>query len=232
MKTGSAWGAGETNAPGDGVDYGQSIVPADSNVAYLVGNTAEGQFWGFLQDHRYLVDNVKDVLSSLTPGQWYVDTDAAGNPSAITYVPAAGEDFVNNPPTVIAPQLNQLVVANDPHGFRYLTFKGLTFSHANWVAGSPGYSTFNGGQNARMSLVPAALSFSNASHVTLDSIIVSHVGGWGAEFVGIDPQFTAPSGNSSNYNNQIVNSEFTDLGSGAIRLGGPAAASDTDTNVA
>lgn len=245
-----AWsGLADTNHPIEVIDFedwtiarmrlqsvGPSSVytnaPSNSSVAYLVGPTAEGQYWGFLQGHRYLVDNVKDALSSSTPGQWYVDLDAAGNPNMITYVPATGENFSNNPPAVVAPQLNQLLQANDRRGFRYVTFKGLTFSHANWVAGIPGYSTYSGSQNTKGALVPAALSFTNASHVTLDSIVVSQVGGWGAEFMGIDPQFTAPSGPSSSYDNQIINSEFNDLGSGAIRLGTQPASTDTDANVA
>ncbi len=221
---------------GSSADY--AGAPANSSVAYLVGATARGKFWGFLPGHRYLIDNVKDALSSSTPGEWYLHEDASGNPTVLTYVPAAGEDFSSSsPPVVIAPQLDQLVVSDDPNGFSYVTFKGLTFSYANWVAGSPGATSYNDNEDAGNDEVPAALSFSYASHVTLDSDIVAHVGGWGAEFIGTSPAFVAPSAPCSSQamkdcNDAIVNSEFTDLGSGAIRIGAQPRSADTNANVA
>lgn len=209
-------------------------APANSSVAYLVGAMSVGQFWGVLPGHRYLIDNVKEALSSSTPGQWIVDTDTSGNPSVLTYVPAAGEDFSGNPPTVMVPQISQLLVANN---LSYVSFKGLTFSHANWVAGTPGYTTFAAGENAPNDTVPAALSFTKSSHIVLDSVAVANTGGWGADIVGTNANFTTPASACSsqslqNCNNQVVNSEFTDLGSGAIRLGDNPVASDTDANVA
>lgn len=221
-----------------GSSAGYPNPPPNSSVAYLAGATVEGQFWGFLPGHRYLVDNVKDVLSSSTPGEWYVDEDASGNPTVLTYVPAAGEDFSSgSPPVAIAPQLTQLVVANDPKGFSYVTFRGLTFSHANWVAGSPGASNYDTTEDAPKSKVPAALSFSDASHILLDSDVITQVGGWGAEFIGTNSNFAAPPAPCSNQNPQncndaIANCEFTDLGSGAIRIGAEPASTDTDSSVA
>jgi len=209
-------------------------APANSSVAYLLGATQEGTYWGFLPGHRYLIDAVKEALSGSTPAQWYVDTDSAGNPARIAYVPAAGEDFKSNPPVAIAPQIGQLVVGT---GASNITFRGLTFSHANWVAGNPGYHTFNGSENAANEVVPAALSFTNASHVVLDSVTISQTGGWAAEFIGAGAGFVAPSGACGgaapgNCDNAIVNSIMTDLGSGGIRLGAEPAASDTDGSVA
>jgi hypothetical protein len=220
-----------------GSSAGIAGAPSNSSVAYLVGATVAGDYWGFLPEHRYLIDAVKDVLSSATPGQWCVDLDNSGNPSEITYVPAAGEDFTNQPPTVVAPQIDQLITAGGSTGFRYVTFRGLTFSHANWVAGSPGYKASDGAQNEQQEYVPAALSLTNAGHVTLDSVVVAQTGGWGVSFVGIDPQFTVPAGlcscaASNDCNNEIINSEFTDLGSGSIRLGTAPGNNDADNNVA
>ena len=239
---------------GPSSDY--SGAPANSSVAYLVGATVVGPYWGFLPGHRYLIDNVKDALSASASGEWSSDV-GPGKRTVITYVPVSGEDLDGNlltviapqlnqrrhhrsprsrrchPLTVIAPQLNQLIVAND---LSYVTFKGLTFSDANWVAGSPGYSNYIPGENLPNDTVPAALSFPGASHIMLDSVIVAHVGGWGVDFVGTNTNF-APSGACSSQdmsacNNQIVNSEFTDLGSGGVRLGGEPASGDTDSNVA
>ena len=210
-------------------------APAGSSVAYLAGATVAGQFWGFLQGHRYLIENVAEALSSASPGEWYVATDASGKPAAITYVPSAGENFAAAPPVVVAPQISQLVVANDP-ALAWVTFRGITFSYANFAAGSPGYAASNGSEDTGKQAIPAALSFTNASHIVLDSVTISQTGGWGAEFVGTNSRF-APSGactiqNPANCNNQVVNSVFTDLGSGAIRLGAEPANADTDSGVA
>jgi hypothetical protein len=186
-------------------------APANSSVAYLAGPTVAGTNWGFLPGHRFLIDNVKEALSSSAPGQWYADA------ATITYVPLDGEDFANGPPEVIAPQASRLFVSTDPN-LKNLTFTGLTFSYTNWIAGNPGYSAFSTSQAAARENVPAALSFTHAGHITLDSVELSHLGGWGVEFVG-------------SANNQIINSVITDLGSGAIRIGTEPAQSDTDANV-
>ncbi|HUI56849.1 MAG TPA: hypothetical protein VLY04_17865 [Bryobacteraceae bacterium] len=217
-----------------GLSSGYSGAPANSSVAYLAGATVEGTYWGFLPGHRYLIEAVKEALSTSTPGEWYADTDSSGNPTRITYVPAAGEDFSSNPPAVTAPQTSQIVVAN---GVSNVTFRGLTFSYTNWLAGNPGYSSFNGSEDSGKEVVPAALSFTNSSHITLDSVTVSQVGGWAAEFVGTNAGFTASAGscsglNPGNCNNAVINSVLTDLGAGGLRLGGEPAAGDTDANVA
>jgi uncharacterized protein (TIGR03437 family) len=209
-------------------------APANSSVAYLMGPTSEGTYWGFLPGHRYLVNAVKEALSTSTPGEWYVDSDNAGNPSRITYVPAVGENFSSAPPMVIAPQTSQLVIGN---GVTNLVFRGLTFSHANWVAGSPGFHTFNASEDAAQGSVPAALIFTNSANVVLDSVTIAQVGGWAVDYIGVKAGFAVPTGACSaaalaNCSNAIVNSVLTDLGSGGVRFGGQPAASDTDANVA
>jgi hypothetical protein len=113
--------------------------------------------------------------------------------------------------------VNQLVVSSDA-GLSGVSFEGLTFSYTNWVAGSPGYSGFSGSQAAAHENVPAALSFSGAGGITLDTVTLSHLGGWGVEFV-------------RSADNKVINSVITDLGSGAIRIGTEPAAVDTDASV-
>jgi uncharacterized protein (TIGR03437 family) len=219
-----------------GSSSGLSGAPANSSVAYLAAGAVAGEFWGFLPGHRYQINAVKEALSASTPGQWYVDLDSSGNPATITYFPAAGENFSTSP-TIIAPQTNQLLVANDPKGVSYLQFQGITFSFANWVAGNPGYATSETSEDLPSQLIPAALSFRYAAHITLNAVTVAQVGGWGAEFIGTNPQFTPSTSactgqNTAACNNLIVNSAFTDLGAGGIRLGTEPASTDTDANVA
>jgi uncharacterized protein (TIGR03437 family) len=185
-------------------------APGNASLAILASATVPGQYWGFLNGHRFLIENVKEALTAEHKGEWYVERDR------IYYVPAEGEDFSADPPEVIAPQLMQLVVSSDA-GLTGLTMRGLTFAYTNWIAGA-GYSGFSGSQQAARENVPAALSFGRGSGITLDGITIEHAGGWGLEF-----------GAASNC--KLENSVITDLGSGAIRIGAEPAASDTDESV-
>jgi uncharacterized protein (TIGR03437 family) len=206
-----AWTIARIRLASIGDSSGIAGAPANSSVAYLARATVAGTFWGFLPGHRYLIDNVKEALTPSSAGEWYIDGDR------ILYVPTDDEDFAGDPPDVIAPQANQLLVAADP-SLTNLTFRGLTFSHSNWIAGSPGYSGFTGSQQAARENVPAALSFTRASKITLEGVTLSHLGGWGLEFIDASDC-------------RLSGSVLTDLGSGGIRLGAEPTRTDTDINV-
>ncbi len=187
-------------------------VDASRHIAYLTGWTNRaGRFFGFLPGHRYLVENVREALSQ--PGQWYLERDSG----EITYLPKPGEDPAHA--EVITPQLSRLIEAR---GLSYVTFRGLTFSHTNWIVPAEGYRSNQGELT-----VPAALSFLDSSAIVIDGCVVSRAGGWGIEFRG-----TGPWNPADGYNDRVVNSVLTDLGAGGIRIGYEPGLEDTDANVA
>ncbi|HZP64081.1 MAG TPA: right-handed parallel beta-helix repeat-containing protein [Terriglobales bacterium] len=194
-------------------------VDAASHIAYLTGaTTQDAHHSGFMSGHRYLIENVKEALTQ--PGQWYLDRCA--NPPActsstgtwtLTYLAQAGE----NPSTaqIIVPQQVQLVIANN---LQHVTFRGLTFSHDNWLSPAAGLGDFQGSPG-----VSAALSFTNSSNIVFESVTIDHTQGWGVEFVS-----TAKGTSTSN---QVINSALYDLGGGGIRIGRIMMSRDTDANV-
>ena len=171
-----------------------------------------GRVSGFFPNHRYLIENVKENLSK--PGQWYLDrcTDADCTTSAgtwtLTYVAKSGEDPNKSP--VIIPQVPQLIMAE---GLQYVTFKGLTFSHDNWLPGPEGLGDLQGGGK-----VSGALSFRDCSDIVFDSDIVDHIQGWAIDFFG------------AGTGNQVIDSALYDIGYGAIRIGRQAHRGDDADN--
>src|SRR4029077_268850 len=118
-------------------------VDNSAHIAYLTGSTFPYPNSGFIAGHRYLVENVKEALND--PGEWYFDRPT----SQLTYIPRSSETPARS--VVIAPQLAQLIIADD---LSYVTFKGLTFSHDNWVVPPQGHQSLQSEPN-----VSAALSF-------------------------------------------------------------------------
>lgn len=184
-------------------------VDTTNEVAYLTGNLATGEFFGFLPGHRYLVENVEESLSQ--PGQWYLDKGST--PWTLTYLANAGED--PNKDTVVVPQQPQLLVAN---GLQFVTFSDLQFSHDDFTVPASGHPG-NGGET----ITPAAISINNSSEVTFSGVTVAHTQGWGLEFVG-----TAAAG----VGNTVTGSLFYDIGTGGVRLGQLPASGDSDSSVA
>ena len=195
-------------------------VDTQKHIAYLTGPAAMNRNSGFMPNHRYLVENVKESLSE--PGEWYLDR--AASPWTLTYIPKPGETIAKT--TVIAPQIQQAIVAND---LKYVTLEGLTFEHANWVLPAQGHQSVQAESEINRSTgkpwVPAALSFTKSSYIVLDKCVIAHVGGWGVEFVGRGPFEATPV-------NQVIDSAVYDLGAGGIRIGGRQRPQDTEENVA
>ena len=173
-----------------------------------------------MPNHRFLLENVKESLRE--PGEWYLDR--AATPWTLTYIPKPGETIAKT--TVIAPQLEQMIVAND---LQYVTFQGLAFEHANWVVPAEGHQSVQTESEINRAtgkpFVPAAVSFTKSSYIVLDSCTIAHAGGWGVEFVGRGPFQATPV-------NQVFNSAVYDLGAGGIRIGGRQQREDTEENVA
>jgi len=182
-------------------------VDTSAHIAYLTGPTFPNPNSGFIEGHRYLVENVKEELKR--PGQWYFDRPT----SQLTYIPREGERPENA--VVIVPQLPQLIIAEN---LSYVTFKGITFSHDNWVVPPQGHQSLQSEPN-----VSAALSFSNSNHITFDSCTIAHTGGWGLEFVTGD--------DGPSHDNLAQNNVLYDLGTGGIRIGRYHQKNDSEDNV-
>jgi uncharacterized protein YjdB len=184
-----------------------------SCVVHLTGPTVmnpPGTTHGFIPNHRYVVENVKDAFT--LPGQWFLDRST--NPWTLTYLANPGEN--PNSDVVIVPQSVQVLTATN---LLYVTFRGLTFQHDNYIVPSTGYASAQQDPN-----ISAAVGCYNCQHVTFDSDIISETSGMGIEFV------TTTSTATTAYN-AFQNGALYDIGGTGIRVGKPPASSDTDVNV-
>jgi hypothetical protein len=203
-----------------------SCVDTATQMIYFTGPTAivpnTPTAHGFITDHRYVIENVKDELSQ--PGQWFLDRS---NPDwVLTYLAESGEN--PNVDAVVIPQASQVLVAA---GLRYVTFQGITFAHDNFVVPAGGYDSLQ--QDYFLS---PAVSCQNCKNVTFDSDTVTETSGGGLEFVtcigaSLPLGCVSPSNSGSTMNNVIQNSAFYDIGGMAIRIGVPPLQSDTDSSV-
>ncbi len=158
----------------------------------LTNSFDEGKF------ARYYVDNVREALTE--PGEWYLDR-AEGT---LYYLPMPGETIAGT--TVIAPHQPELLrVAGEPgqgSQVQYLTFRGLTFEHAEW------YSTKENVADGQASIaVPGAVYLTHALHCTVRDCVVRHVSNYGIEVAAGCHDIT------------IENNVVTDLGAGGIKIG-------------
>jgi hypothetical protein len=182
-----------------------------SCVVYLTGPTAmvlPGH--GFIPNHRYMIENVKDALSQ--PGQWFLDRSAT--PWTLTYLANSGEN--PNSDSVMIPQSSQVLTATS---LQYVTFKGLTFEHDNYPLPSTGYAS-----TQQDPTITAAVSCRNCQNVTFDSDIISQTSGVGIEF-------TTTTITATTSHNAFQNGALYDIGGSGIRVGKPPASTDTDANV-
>lgn len=186
-------------------------IDTANNIVYLTGPTKEvAGVHGFLKNHRYVVENVKDLLNQ--PGQWFLDTSVS--PYVLTYIANTGE----YPPTdtIIVPQSSQVMTAT---GLSYVTFQGLQFEHDNFTIPSGGYAS-----SQQEPALTGAVSCYNCQYVTFNSDIITMTGGSGIEF------YTTTNTAVSAYNT-FENGALYDIGGMGIRVGMPPGSSDTDASV-
>ena len=187
-------------------------IDTNAHIVYLTGPTTQIDFYyGIMQNHRYIVENLKDAFTQ--PGQWFLDRSK--NPWTLNYIANAGE----NPPTdtVIVPQTTQVLIGNS---LEYVTFQGITFAHDNWTVPSQGYAAVSYDPG-----VSGAVGCYNCSYVTFDGVTVTQASGGGIEMY--------TSNTSSTTSHDVVkNSALYDLGGFGIRYGLLANYKDTDANVA
>jgi hypothetical protein len=209
-----------------------ACVDTANGILYLTGPTAfemdHQTANGFLVGHRYLVENVEDALTQ--PGQWFLDrTDPTWT---LTYL--SNPDENPNQDLVIIPQLKQVLVASD---LQYVTFRGLTFAHDDYVVAPPSAAGTDGGYNG-LDPIPAAISFHNSSHITFDSNVVTQTAGTGLEFLScLNPQSgnaylcTPFDASAVTEDNIIENNTFVDLGANALRIGMSGQSADSASNI-
>jgi hypothetical protein len=155
---------------------------------------------------RYIVDNVKEALGQ--PGDWYLDRPTA----TLTYVPKPGETPETTP--VVAPRLETIVAfAGDVRGHHWvehLTFRSLTFAHANWLLEAKGRSI-----PQAESTMGAALECEGLRDTSFEDCRITGVGGYGIEL-----------GNGTK-RCRLERCELTDLGGGGVKIG-PGSSGDDE----
>jgi hypothetical protein len=186
-------------------------IDSVNHIVYLTGAThQQAGVHGFIPNHRYVVENVKDLLTQ--PGQWFLDRSVT--PWTLTYLANSGE----NPPTdtIIVPQSTQVLNATN---LLYVTFQGLQFEHDNFTSPSQGYVS-----TQQEPLMTAALGCYNCQHVTFNSDIISETAGAGIEF-------TTTNNSSTTAYNTFENGALYDVGGLGVRVGLLPATANTDANV-
>ncbi|MGP3969423.1 right-handed parallel beta-helix repeat-containing protein [Streptomyces sp. 6N223] len=159
--------------------------PCFDDLAEMYDNEVEGSVPPAPTD----VENSLSLLRE--PGTWYLDRSEPGH-HVLYYLPRPGEDPRHVP--VVAPALQTLVrgegTADAP--LRDMAFRGLTFSHATWLApdeptGFPqiiGSWYWTGGALARM---PGHVTFHRAERITVEGNRFTRLGGQALTLSAVGP---------------------------------------------
>ncbi len=175
----------------------------------------------------WYAENVFEGLAR--PGQWYLDRQTG----TLHYWPLPGED--PNKLEVIAPVATQWLRLEGDYKtgklVEHVTFRGLAFRHSAWGLGKRlgysypqasielmpqkplwvGWQTDEGPSTEQSQMpVPAAISARGARRLRFEDNEIAHTGAWGI--------YLAQGGCKDN---AVVGNRFSDLGAGAIRIGGP-----------
>jgi len=187
-----------------------AVNEATHAVTLNLNSNLAGAYLPQEEDARYFIENTPDALDA--PGEWYLDKTT----QTLSYIPTEGEEMDQD--EVIAPGLVRLVsLKGRPEAgqfVRNVVFRGLTFAYADWAMDAKGYFD---GQAAEP--VPAAVQAVGASNFRFEKCTVAHSGGYGLSL-----------GRGAKHN-QVLESEFYDLGGGGIKVGEPQMeASDAEQN--
>lgn len=204
-----------------------SCIDTANSMVYLTGpttlplHTTKANF-GFMAGHRYIVENVKDLLTE--PGQWFLDRSKT--PWVLTYLANSGENPETD--TIIIPQVSRLLTA---YSLKYVTFSGITFEHDNFIPPAVGYADMQ--QEPGIS---TALSFQNSSHIVLDTDVVTQTTGGAVEFISCinrnsSDWCVSDNASGTTSSNTVQNSALYDLGAMGVRIGVLSDPTDTDSNV-
>ena len=182
-------------------------VDGERRVATLGGWTWQSSIGGLTARKRFLAENVFEALDD--PGEWYLDR-ATG---VLTYIPMPGE--TPDETEVIAPVAPQLVsiIGDTEAGLpvQHLSFRGITFEHANINMPDDGYCVAQAEVGIRStggkSPFPSAVEATGARSCALEGCTVRRVGYYAVEF------------GASCHDNAVVDCELYDLGAGGVKVG-------------
>lgn len=151
-----------------------SIITQENTL--LIGGKPAG-YWN-------AVSHVENAFELMASGSWYLDRSAG----YLYYWPPGG---TMTGLTVVAPSVSNLVTIT---GASSLTLRGLTFSHANWIAansgglgyvGSIGGQWLNGAYTDTASIAQAAsIKVTSSTNVTLDHLALTNHGTGGVDIEG------------------------------------------------
>jgi hypothetical protein len=156
-----------------------------------------------------LTDGPTDIENSATfigrPGDWYLDRSRPGH-HVLLYKPRPGEDPRKT--RVVAPVLESLVQGT---GVRDVTFRGITFTEATWLAPSePAGFAAAWSMYARPDAyrtVPGTVAFRSSERITLENNRFVHLGAQALEL------------SKSSSHNLVKGNEISDISDGGILMG-------------
>jgi hypothetical protein len=152
---------------------------------------------------RYYVENALELLDQ--PGEWYLNRKTG----RIYYMPMPGESIAGF--EAVAPVREQLLLLEgDPSTGKYveyLTFRGISFEHAEWWL--PERDPQGKFQQQGATYVPAAIQAIGARNVAFVKCTVAHASTYGIHF---------SRGCSKSH---VTGCEIWDLGGGGIKIGEP-----------
>ncbi len=198
-------------------------IDTANNIVRFTGDAFRPTTWC----RGWYAENVSEGLTE--PGQWYLDR-AAG---VLHYRPLPGED-VQKLEFVAPVSLRWIRLDGDYKAARYvehLVFRGLSFQYTAWdLDRKLGYSypqasieltptkplwvgwSVNEGPSTSQSQVevPAGVLARGARHVRFEENEFAHTGAWAIHLA-----------QGGCCDNAVVGNSFSDLGAGAVRIGGP-----------
>jgi hypothetical protein len=150
---------------------------------------------------RYYIENAFELLDS--PGEWYLNRKTG----TLYYMPMPGESIATT--AVVAPALEYLMrVEGDRKENRYvehLTFRGLSFEHAEWWA--PRDDPDTKFQRQGTVYAPAAIQLVAARQCSFESCTVAHISQYAIDFA------------RGSEHGRVVGCEMFDLGTGGVKIG-------------
>jgi hypothetical protein len=162
------------------------------------------------KNSQFILENALRFLDA--PGEWFLSRDGT-----LYYQPLPGEDM--NKAEVIAPVTEKfLVIKGDPAAGKFvehLTFKGLTFEHAQWLTPPGGFEPAQAAEP-----IDAVVMVDGARQIVFDDCEISHIGTYGIWF------------RHGCQDDVIRHCRIEDFGAGGVRIGEtempPDASASTD----
>lgn len=178
---------------------GQCRIEALNETARAVKikGRARYPFVEFEPDQRFFIENYRAALD--VPGEWFLARDGS-----LFYMPLPGEDMTRM--EFVAPVAEKFLVVQGDWAnsklVRHLTFRGLSFLHAQQLYGANGH---HDGQAA--SGVGAVIELDGAAHVAVENCDVAHIGSYGIWF------------RKGCSDCSVLHCHLHDLGAGGVRIG-------------